>query len=496
MVRGCGVTFQHSLAATLTIASAASMALEIAAGRMIAPYVGMSLYTWTAVIAVVLAGLAVGHWVGGILTQSARKAITAVLLAAAVSAFASQFVLRGVSANLLASLAPVSAVVAITGLAFFLPSFFAGAVGPLATFLALEAAPDAQGRVLGRMYALGAVGAIAGVLLGGLVLIPFLGSAKTVAAIAVAYAFAAAIVMHGAGRIAALALAVIAAGATAAFGAGWSPCERESGYFCIRVDDLSPTTRVLALDHLAHGVNERDDPMRLHSPYVALIDELARRRFPGGPRTAFFIGGGACTLPRAWAARWPNATLTVAEIDPAVTQVAREEMWVDAEMTIRHRDARAALGDEPGPFDAIVGDAFADISIPTHLVTDEFHALIAARLSPEGVYAMNVVDLLRHPRFVTSLAATLQRRFATVELWLDEAALSPEEARTTWIVLASATPTDTARIEAEDGRAWVRVPLDRMLEVVPQAKRAILTDDHAPVARLLGALLTDRQFAE
>lgn len=46
-------------------ASACSMALEIAAGRMIAPYVGMSLYSWTAVIAVVLAGLTLGHWIGG-----------------------------------------------------------------------------------------------------------------------------------------------------------------------------------------------------------------------------------------------------------------------------------------------------------------------------------------------------------------------------------------------------------------------------------------------
>jgi len=47
----------------LTIAgvSAASMALEIVAGGALAPYVGMSLYTWTVIIAVVLAGLSVGH---------------------------------------------------------------------------------------------------------------------------------------------------------------------------------------------------------------------------------------------------------------------------------------------------------------------------------------------------------------------------------------------------------------------------------------------------
>jgi hypothetical protein len=47
------------------VVSAASLVVEIVAGRMLAPHVGMSLYTWTAVIAVVLAGFSVGHWWGG-----------------------------------------------------------------------------------------------------------------------------------------------------------------------------------------------------------------------------------------------------------------------------------------------------------------------------------------------------------------------------------------------------------------------------------------------
>ena len=33
------------------------MVLEIAAGRLLAPYIGVSLYSWTAIIGVVLGGL-------------------------------------------------------------------------------------------------------------------------------------------------------------------------------------------------------------------------------------------------------------------------------------------------------------------------------------------------------------------------------------------------------------------------------------------------------
>ncbi len=487
----------------VTIASAASMALEIVAGRMIAPYVGMSLYTWTAVIAVVLAGLAVGHWLGGVLADrgAARAWLLRVLIAGAVTAFASQFLLRWLSAPGLEAFAPVMAVLVLTGVAFFLPSLFAGAVSPLATFLALEAAgPDAQGRVLGRMFALGAAGAIGGVLLGGLVLIPWLGSALSVAVIAAAYLLAAALMVAGAMRAALLVLSALVGFSGVAFGASWSVCERESAYFCIRTDTLAPGVRVLALDHLAHGINDRDDPLRLHSPYIALIDEVARRRFgEAGPRAAFFIGGGAYTLPRAWATRWPDSALTVAEIDPAVTAVAGDALWVDAaQFTVRHADARSALRGEAGPFDVVVGDAFADVSIPPHLVTAEFYEEIAARLSPDGLYAMNVVDLLRHPRFVTSLAMTLRQEFDSVELWLDESEVSADEKRVTWIVLAAAQGSAVGVIEADDigGRRWVRVDLDGMLRVVAASERMVLTDDHAPVARLLGPLLLEQRFAE
>src|SRR3546814_20777336 len=58
--------------------AAASLVVEIVAGRMLAPYLGMSLYTWTVVIAVVLAGFSLGHCAGGSLAErSAARALGA-----------------------------------------------------------------------------------------------------------------------------------------------------------------------------------------------------------------------------------------------------------------------------------------------------------------------------------------------------------------------------------------------------------------------------------
>ena len=51
------------------LSSACVMTLELVAGRIIAPHVGVSLYTWTSVIGVVLAGISLGNYVGGILAD-------------------------------------------------------------------------------------------------------------------------------------------------------------------------------------------------------------------------------------------------------------------------------------------------------------------------------------------------------------------------------------------------------------------------------------------
>jgi predicted membrane-bound spermidine synthase len=44
------------------ISSGCIMILELVAGRMIAPYVGVSLYTWTSIIGIVLAGISLGNY--------------------------------------------------------------------------------------------------------------------------------------------------------------------------------------------------------------------------------------------------------------------------------------------------------------------------------------------------------------------------------------------------------------------------------------------------
>ncbi len=507
--------------AAFFVASAGALVMEITAGRLLAPYVGMSLYSWTAIIAVVLAGLSLGNWCGGFVSErpAERQAswIGFAFALAAASSLLSLVLLRQLSGPILdLGLGTVPSVLAISFAAFFLPAFFPGLVGPPLTRRAIALAPGREGRALGQMFALGTLGAIAGTLASGYLFIAWLGSTGTVLAIAAIYAVPAAVFLASGRRQNARAgaaplafLAVLTAGLVvlgARSGAFTSPCDRESSYFCIRVFDAESRTgrpsATLVLDHLGHGVNDQATPDYFWSGYIELTDLVIRARLGGREDfSAYFIGGGAYTLPRGWRARYPEAALTVAEIDPEVTRTAQDRLWLDpaAGLRILHQDARVALTRGPGAlrsgaarYDVIIGDAFRDISVPAHLVTREFAQIVRDNLNPQGSYALTVIDEPRRTRFLFSVARTLFQVFPVVEVWAEVAQLH-QAGRITYLVVAGNAPSPVDRIDSRIDleRSWVRWPASDLKPRVPASDSPILTDDYAPVDRLLGALLRE-----
>src|SRR4030067_757612 len=58
------------------IASFCTLVIEMVAGRIMAPYVGVSLYTWTSIIGVVLAGISIGAYLGGLVADRYPRPVT------------------------------------------------------------------------------------------------------------------------------------------------------------------------------------------------------------------------------------------------------------------------------------------------------------------------------------------------------------------------------------------------------------------------------------
>ena len=244
---------------------------------------------------------------------------------------------------------------------------------------------------------------------------------------------------------------------------------------------------LMVLDHLGHGITVRDAPQRMLTPHASMLDVLARARTRDDGFSAFFIGGGSYSIPRAWTETGVKARMTVAEIDPAVTEIAARDFWFDpASVDIRHMDARLALTADPARYDVIVGDAFTDIAVPAHLITREFFALVASRLTPDGVYLMNIIDHADELKALAAIVRTLRDIFPVVEIWAEPNPAGAGE-RLVFIVLAGQTQTAVSALTgpAPDFNKAARLSPAAVDALVTRLDPPVLTDDYAPIDRLM-----------
>ena len=498
------------------VASACALVLEIAAARLLAPYLGVSLYTWTSIIGVVLAGIALGNYLGGLVADRAGSRRTLGLLLAA-GGVASLAILPFTTTDLLALVPPglpvVVRIVLVTGLLFFTPSALLGMVSPVVVRLTLTELGRA-GRAVGRIYAWSTLGSIAGTFLTGFTLIPWLGTKPVifgVGLILIGLATVTGEFFRRAGwprlvdAVVAV-LLVVTLGQIHLHGALDTWCHRETSYYCIRVTSEREADghvyQVLSLDRLIHSYNSIADPTRLHYPYLRTYAALTAYVAERSPRfRALFVGGGGYTLPRYMEATYPDAVLEVAEIDPGVTLTAGEMLGLSpaTRVVTYNRDAREVVEAKRGTatYDLVFGDAFNDYQVPYHLATREFAQKVRALLKPDGLYLALVIDRMRGGRFMASVVLTLREVFPHVYVLSDLAGTMAPRART-YVVAASATPLDLDRLRASpergpDGETAVGVmPADALEEWLRGASPVVLTDDYAPADNLMAPIFLER----
>jgi len=507
---------QVALPLAVFLSAAASMFLEIAVVRLGAPYVGQSLLPWSAAIASVLLGLTAGHVLGGVVAGatmnlgSLYRRVGIVWLAAGLAASALPLLIERL-ADVLSGEHGFggAAVVAFAGLAF-LPSVAAGFVSPLAVRAAVLMPHLQLSRMVGVIYAASAAGSVVGTAVAGFLLLENVGAGGlvwTVSAIWVGLAIAVLPWRDLPALRAALGLIAIAAMVLMAFAlSGAGPCLQESRYTCIRLYDRALADggllRFMILDEGVHSASDRDRPERLHLGYAVLADRLARAAFAQShdPR-ALVIGGGGATLPRAWAAGAPGAEVTSIELDPVVVAAANEKMWAGSQPRLKTLigDGRAVVRTLPKDetFDVVLMDAYRTRSVPPHLVTREFDSLIAQRMTVRGVFLSNVIDRADTPLLALSIARTLSEIFPAVDIWIagENSGHSTNIVVAAWMDATAAHRPATEIVAASVMNAgeavrsqdvvWRRLDFKSAAERWPQACAARLTDDWAPVDRLL-----------
>jgi MFS family permease len=473
-------------AATLVFCtSAAVLVLEILAGRLVAPYVGVSIETFTGVIGTVLAGIAVGSAAGGRLAdrRDPRRLLGPTVVAGGALALASLPVVTAVGPTV-AGGGPV-AIVVLAGGAFFAPAAVLSAVPPMAAKLRLASLAE-TGSVVGGLSAAGTAGALVGTFLTGFVLVAAVPTRPLVVGLGAGLVAAGLVLWWRSGRprpLGGVAAGALALGGLAATVPG--PCQEHTPYYCVQVeaDPARPSGRVLVLDNLRHSYVDLDDPTHLEFRYVRLFAEvLAADVPPGRPVDALHLGGGGFSFPRYLAATRPGSTSLVLEIDAGLVALAEERLGLEQgpALQVAVGDARTALADLPDDaYDLVVGDAFGSLSVPWHLATVEVARELARVLRPEGIYLVNVIDGGEN-RLVRAETATLAEVFAHVAVIVPPAGVGDGPAN--HVLVASATPLS---LGAEDiDQATGMVLRGGAVEAFVAGARP-LTDDFAPADQLL-----------
>jgi spermidine synthase len=474
------------------------MVIELVAGRIIAPYVGVSLYTWTTVIGVVLAGISLGNYLGGRLADrwASPKLLGLIFILGGLSCFCIMAV-DTFGSNLPGNWPVVVQILALTAALFLLPSAILGGISPVVAKLAVQDLTR-TGSTVGRIYAAGAVGSIVGTFASGYVLIAWFGTHAIVWGVAVVL-IVLGLLFYLAGRKQILIGVILTVAATSAI---WmlgqsrlrGPCMWETNYFCIRVQEQekdSQPVRVLILDRLVHSYSSLDDPTRLVYGYEQVYAAITAQKAKLDDRLrALFIGGGGYTFPRYMEAMYPNSELTVVEIDPGVTRTAYDMLGLSRQTRVAsyNEDARLFLGKEPTQaYDLILGDAFNDYSVPYHLTTLEFNRRVRKWLSPDGLYMINMIDGQRHD-FLRAFVYTLQQTFQHVYV-IPAHPSWRESPRMTYVLIATDTLIDFSSIEVlignESAAASLSLSDEQVNALLTEGRAVLLTDQHAPVEQML-----------
>jgi spermidine synthase len=485
-----------ALGALVFVVGAASLGVEIAAARLLAPYFGASTIVWANTIGIVLVALSVGYWIGGRVADRhpEPRGVGVLVLVAAVLIAVVPFAARpflGFSVDAFDSLSVATFAGSLFGVLILVavPVALLGAVSPWAARLAVGEGHRGAGEAVGRLYAISTAGSLVGTMVSALIAIPLLGTQRTFIAFALALALAGVLVV---GRralpvAAALALALTLPPGSIREGDDRILYEGETVQQYVRIVEREDGSRAMEL-------NEGQAVHSLWRPGTYLTgdywDGLLVLPAVGGrvePRRIAILGNAGGTTARAYGHYFPHTEVDAVEIDGELTELGRRYLDLrNPRMEVFAEDARPWLEDARGGYDAIIVDAYRQPYIPFYLTTAEFFALAAERLAPGGVVIVNVGHPEASEALEEVLGATMVSAFPRV--------LRDPIAAVNTLLVGGGAEVSAARLEA----VATALPAELRRPALESSARLrtrlpggeVYTDDHAPVEWLIdGSLL-------
>jgi len=419
---------------TVFIAGMTTLAIEMAASRLLGSVFGASNLVWASIIGLILIYLTAGYFIGGRWADRSPYPRTFYSLLAwgaflsGLIPFFARPVLR-LAAEAFDELqigvlfGSFSAVLVL----FSLPVTLLGVVSPFAIRLALRDARTA-GQISGRIYAISTLGSFVGTFLPVLVLIPLVGTTLTFVAFGVILSLAALLGLwiSAERRLALLYLWIPLLLLLVAALWGRAPLkttagqiyETESAYNYIQVLQ-DGDYRYLRLNE-GQGIHSIYHPEQLfyQGPWEQF---LAAPFFNPAPyaqeevNSYAIIGLAAGTTARQVTAAYGPIPIDGYEIDPEIIRVGQEYFaMTGSNLNPIAEDGRVGLARSERRYTVIGVDAYRPPYIPWHLTTREFFQQVYDHLEENGVLVVNVGRAPEDRRLIDGLVGTIGAVFPSV----------------------------------------------------------------------------------
>lgn len=483
---------------TVFITGMVVMILEMVGARVLAPHFGNSIFVWTSIIGIILASLSFGYYYGGRLSDKHPKYnfFGAVILLAGVAVFLTvlfkDFYLEGMQ------LLGIKWGSVLASIIIFAPaSILLGMVSPFAARLKIKEL-QTSGATVGYLYALSTLGSILGTFLAGFYLISWLGNSLILAILSLVLVIVSILAGRFKNKLALLIIFLLAI--IMVFLTVFQQKQinkkyllaKDTAYNHLRIlDGLEEGTnkdvRLMLMGKVVHSAMYLKEEDELASDYTRYyrLDALFKKNI----NETLMVGGGGYSVPRDFLKRFPSATIDVVEIDPGVTEVARDffRLEPDSRMNIFHADGRIFLNNNKKKYDVIYMDAFGDyFSIPHQLTTIETAKRIFDSLEDDGVVLINIISALEGEK--SKLVQAEYKNYSTIfpQVFLfgvqhiDRASANEEQN----IMLVASKSTN--KINIDDLRANASIELQEYLDNYYEPNYnfeeiKILTDEFSPV---------------
>lgn len=409
------------------------MAVELCGARLLSPIYGTSLYVWSSVMAITLAGLAAGYFLGAFFSE--KQNATGILLNVLFSAGIFITIIPFLSYYIVPRISYLNfnlAVILSTGLVLFLPIAALGCTSPM--FIKLLANDTEAGKFSGTVYGISTVGGILSTLISGFYIIPVFGFNATILAFGIILVITSMVTFK---KINTWLLIVFVLTTYMSFqiklNSAISLYRKESLNGTIEVTEErfnQSVIRVLTINNIVqtqYNLTLKNSS----SKYLSIISNEIGLDSAKGSMLILGLGGGV--LANIFAEK--GYRVTGVEFDKRIINCAKDYFNLNPEVKVVEDDARHFININKEIYNYVVFDLFKSEECPAHTVTIESFKKIKDQLSDngkifinwhgyytgkEGLGTLTLLNTLRASGFRVKLKSTDKKQAYSNLVWVVE----------------------------------------------------------------------------